>query len=133
MYDSEKDILLVAESVTAKSSTGVRVLDDDATSNGKAIEFSSGASQHARSRPEVYVEMRFSAPRGHYIVWLRGKTDVNNGYTDSVWIQVDDQIGTQIRSARMGNWLDVYPTGVYGGAGDIDDPVAIVLKHTVTP
>ena len=130
MYDSEKDILLSAESITAKSSTGVRVVNDDAASNGKAIEFFSGASQHAQSQPEVYVEMRFSAPTGRYIVWLRGKTDVNNGYTDSVWVQVDDQIGTQIRSARMGNWLDVHPAGVYGWAGDTDDPVAVLLKHT---
>ena len=130
IYDSEKDILLSAESITAKSSTGVRVLNDDAASNGKAIEFFSGASQYARSQPEVYVEMHFSAPAGRFIVWLRGKTDVNNGYTDSVWVQVDDQIGTQTRSARMGNWLDVHPAGVYGWAGDTDDPVAVVLKQT---
>jgi len=130
MYDSEKDILLSTESITAKSSTGVRVANDDEASNGKAIEFFSGASQHAQSQPEVYVEMRFSAPTGRYIVWLRGKTDVNNGYTDSVWVQVDDQIGTQTRSARMGNWLDVHPAGVYGWAGDTDDPVAVLLKHT---
>jgi hypothetical protein len=114
MYDSEKDILLSTESITAKSSTGVRVANDDAASNGKAIEFFSGASQRTQSQPEVYVEMRFSAPAGRYIVWLRGKTDVNNGYTDSVWVQVDDQIGTQTRSARMGNWLDVHPAGLYG-------------------
>ena len=130
MYDSEKDILLSAESITAKSSTGVRVVNDDAASNGKAIEFFSGVSQRARSQPEVYVEMRFSAPAGRYIIWLRGKTDVNNGYTDSVWGQVDDQIGTQTRSARMGNWLDVHPAGVYGWAGDTEDPVAVLLKHT---
>ena len=64
-----------------------------------------------------------------YLKKLRGKTDVNNGYTDSVWVQVDDQIGTQTRSSRMGNWLDVHPAGVYGWAGDTDDPVAVVLKH----
>ena len=49
----------------------------------------------------------------------------------SVWVQVDDQIGTQTKSARMGNWLDVHPAGVYDGwAGDTDNPVTIVLKHT---
>jgi hypothetical protein len=130
IYDSEKDILLNAESITAKSSTGIRVVNDDAASNGKAIEFFAGANQRAQSQPEVYVEIRFSAPAGWYIVWLRGKTDVNNGYTDSVWVQVDDQIGTQTRSARMGNWLDVHPAGVYGWAGDTDNPVAVLLKHT---
>jgi len=25
----------------------------------------------------------------------------------------------------MGNWLDVHPAGVYGWAGDTDDPVAV--------
>ena len=129
-YDAEKDVLLSAESITARSSTGVRVVNDEAASGGRAIEFFSGANQQAESQPEVYVEMRFSAPAGRYNVWLRGKTDINNGYTDSVWVQVDDQIGTRTQSARMGNWLDVHPAGVYGWAGDTDDPVAVVLKHT---
>jgi hypothetical protein len=82
-----------------------------------------GMNWRAQSQPEVYVEMRFSAPTGRYFVWLRGKTDVKNGYTDSVWDQVDDQIGTQTRSARMGNWLEVHPAGVYGWAGDTEDPL----------
>ncbi len=129
-YDSAKDILLSAESITDKSSSGVRVVSDQDASKGHAIEFFSGANEQAESQPKVYVEMRFSAPAGRYIVWLRGKTDINNGYTDSVWVQVDDQIGTRTRSARMGNWLDVHPAGVYGWAGDTDDPVAVVLKHT---
>ena len=102
-YDPGQDILLNAESITDRSSTGVRVVTDDEASIGKAIEFSSGASQQAASRPEVYAEMRFSAPAGRYFVWLRGKTDLNNGYTDSVWVQVDDQIGTQAKSYRMEN------------------------------
>jgi glucans biosynthesis protein C len=54
---------------------------------------------------------------------------MNSGYTDSVWVQVDDQIGTQTQSVRMGNWLDVHPAGVYGWAGDMNDPVSIVLRH----
>ncbi|MGD9177732.1 MAG: acyltransferase [Desulfobacterales bacterium] len=128
-YDSAKDILLSAESITDKSSTGVRVVSDPDASKGQAIEFFSGANQQVESQPQVYVEMRFSAPAGRYFVWLRGKTDINSGYTDSVWVQVDDQIGTRTRSARMGNWLDVHPAGVYGWAGDTDDPVAVVLKH----
>jgi glucan biosynthesis protein C len=129
IYDSGKDILLNAESIKGRSATGVRVVNDEEASIGKAIEFSSGANPQAKSQPEVYVEMRFSAPAGRYIVWLRGKTDINSGYTDSVWVQVDDQIGTHNRSVRMGNWLDVHPAGVYGWAGDTDDPVAIVLKN----
>jgi len=129
-YDSEMDILLNVESITVISPTGIRVVKDEDASRGKAIEFFEGANERAESQPEVFVEMQFTAPAGRYIVWLRGKTDIDNGYTDSVWVQVDDQIGTGTQSARMGNWLDVHPAGDYGWAGDTDDPVVIVLKHT---
>ena len=130
MYDSGQDIILNAESITSQSSTGVRVVKDDDASIGQAIEFYSGANQRAESQPTVYVEMDFSAPAGRYTVWLRGKSDINSGYTDSVWLQVDDHIGAQGRSVRLGNWLDVHPAGVYGWASDTDDPITIELKHT---
>ena len=130
MYDSGQDVILNAESITDRSSTGVRVLDDEEASIGRAIEFFSGANQRVESQPEVYVEMRFSAPAGRYLVWIRGKSDINSGYTDSVWLQVDDQIGTRTRSVRLGNWLDIHPAGVYGWASDTDDPVAIILAYS---
>jgi len=130
MYDPGQDILLNAESITDRSSTGIRVVNDEEASRGQAIEFFSGANQRVESQPKVYVEMRFPAPAGRYIVWLRGKTDINSGYTDSVWLQVDDQIGTRTKFVRLGNWLDVHPAGVYGWASDTDDPIAIELKHT---
>ena len=109
MYDSGQDIILNAESITSRSSTGVHVVKDKEASIGQAIEFYSGANQRAESQPTVYVEMDFSAPAGRYIVWLRGKSDINSGYTDSVWLQVDDQIGAQGRSVRLGNWLGAQP------------------------
>jgi glucan biosynthesis protein C len=130
MYDSGQDIILNAESITSRSSTGVHVVKDKEASIGQAIEFYSGANQRAESQPTVYVEMDFLAPAGRYIVWLRGKSDINSGYTDSVWLQVDDQIGAQGRSVRLGNWLDVHPPGVYGWASDTDDPITIELKHS---
>ncbi|MCJ7687071.1 MAG: acyltransferase [Desulfobacteraceae bacterium] len=130
MYDSGQDIILNAESITSRSSTGVHVVKDKEASIGQAIEFYSGANQRAESQPTVYVEMDFSAPAGRYIVWLRGKSDINSGYTDSVWLQLDDQIGAQGRSVRLGNWLDVHPPGVYGWASDTDDPITIELKHS---
>jgi hypothetical protein len=129
-YDAGQDVLLNAESITARSATGVRLVKDEAASIGRAIEFSSGANQRVKSQPEVYVEMRFSAPAGRYFVWLRGKTDINSGYTDSVWLQVDDQIGSGGRSVRLGNWLDVHAAGVYAWAGDTDDPIAIELTDS---
>jgi glucan biosynthesis protein C len=130
MYDSGQDLILNAESITDRSPTGVRVVGDEEASIGRAIEFFSGASQRVAAQPEVYVEMRFSAPAGRYMVWIRGKSDIDSGYTDSDWLQVDDQIGTRTRSVRLGNWLDVHPAGVYGWAGDTDDPIAIVLTHS---
>ena len=129
-YDPGQDIILNAESITGRSSTGVRVVGDEEASIGLAIEFYSGANKRVESQPKVYIEMDFSAPAGLYIVWLRGKSDIDNGYTDSVWLQVDDQIGAQGKSVRLGNWLDVHPAGVYGWASDTDDPIAIELKHT---
>ena len=130
MYDAGQDIILNSESITDRSSTGVRVVSDGEASIGRAIEFVSGANERVEPQPKVYVEMVFSAPSGRYIVWLRGKSDINNGYTDSVWLQVDDQIGAQGRSVRLGNWLDVHPPGVYGWASDTDDPIVIELEHT---
>jgi hypothetical protein len=129
-YDPDQDIILNSESITDRSATGVLVVNDEKASIGKAIEFSSGANPQAESEPTVYVEMRFSAPAARYFVWLRGKTDINSGYTDSVWAQVNDQIGTRIKGVRLGNWLDVHPAGIYGWAGDTDNPTAIVLKHS---
>jgi hypothetical protein len=130
MYDPGKDIILNSESITDRSSTGVNVVNDEEASIGQAIEFASGANQRVESKPDVYVDMRFSAPAGRYTVWLRGKSDINNDQTDSVWMQMDDQIGTRKGSARMGNWLDIHPVGVYTWASDSDNPIAIELKRT---
>lgn len=129
-YDSGQDIILNSESITDQSSTGVCVVNDEKASSGQAIEFFSGANQRVESQPTVYVEMRFAAPAGRYFVWLRGKSDIDNGYTDSVWMQVDDQIGTSTRSVRLGNWLEIHPAGVYAWASDNDDPIAIELTHS---
>jgi hypothetical protein len=130
MYEPGQDIILNSTSITDRSPTGVRVIDDSEASIGQAFEFFAGANQRAEPQPTVYVEMRFSAPAGRYFVWLRGKSDINSGYTDSIWLQVDEQIGTGTRSVRLGNWLDVHPAGVYGWAGDTDDAVAIALSHS---
>jgi len=130
MYDPEKDIILNSESITSRSSTGVQVVNDEEASIGRAIEFSSGANQRAESQPDVHVDMRFSAPAGRYIVWLRGKCDINSGYTDSVWLQVDNRIGTRAGSVRLGNWLDIHSAGFYAWASDSHHPIGIELKHT---
>jgi fucose 4-O-acetylase-like acetyltransferase len=129
VYDPEHDIIITSETITDKSSTGVSILNDQEASKGRAIEFVSGANDRPVPRPKVFVEMRFFAPAGRYIIWIRGKSNINSGYTDSFWLQLNDQIGTQ-RGIRLGNWLDVHPVGIYGWASDTDDPISIELKHT---
>jgi peptidoglycan/LPS O-acetylase OafA/YrhL len=129
IYDPGQDIILSAESITDRSSTGVRVINDQEASMGQSIEFESGANPRVESQPTVYVEMRFSAPAGRYIVWLRGKSDINSKWTDSVWLQVDDQIGTR-NGSKMGNWLDIHPVGVYAWASGGLNPIGLKLRYT---
>ncbi len=127
-YDPARDIMLNSDSIADQSPSGVRVIDDSDASIGRAIAFLSGASERPEAKPKVYVDIGFSAPAGQYIVWLRGKSDMNNKYTDSVWFQFDDQIGT-VKGNMMGNWLDVYPAGIYGWAGERHNPIRIQLKN----
>jgi hypothetical protein len=119
-YDPDQDIILNSKSITDRSSTGVRVVNDEEASIGQAIEFFSGANQRVESQPKVYVEMRFSAPAGRYTVWLRGKSNINSGYTDSVWLQL-----WMIRSEpapEVSGW----------GIGWISTPQASMLGPAIT-
>lgn len=126
-YDPLTDIILNGDSITDQSPTGVRVVNDENASLGRAIEFPSGANERPEPQPEVYIDMAFSAPAGQYFVWLRGKSDKDNNYTDSVWLQADDQIGTS-KGYMMGNWLDIHPVSDYGWAGERHNPIRIHLK-----
>jgi peptidoglycan/LPS O-acetylase OafA/YrhL len=129
-YNPEKDIILNGRSITDQSSEGVRVVDDEETSMGKVMEFTSGANPKPELQPTVFIEMCFTAPAGRYTVWVRGKSDIDSDRTDSFWMEIDDQIGTGKGSARMGNWLDIHPVGIYTWAGDTNHAVTIQLKHT---
>ena len=128
-FNPETDIVLTCKAITNQSTSGVRVIAEQEAFNNQAIELQSGANQQIEPRPAVYFEMNFTAPAGQYFIWIRGKTDLDNGYTDSAWLQIDDQIGTR-KGVRVGNWLDVHPAGVYGWAGDTDDPVALKLMQS---
>lgn len=129
-YDAKRDIILNAESITDRSSTGVQVVNDEEASIGQVIEFSEGANKRAEPRPKVYFDMSFSAPAGRYYVWLRGKSDADSELTDSVWLQVDNQIGTWQGSVHLGNWNSFHPVGVYAWASDVHNPIVIMLRHT---
>ena len=128
-FDKEQDILLDSQSIINQSSTGVRLIRDGNASSGKAIEFSSGALPKPVADPQVYVEMNFYAPAGSYIVWLRGKSDTDSIYTDSIWLQVDTQVGTQ-NGRMLGNWLNIHPADTWAWASDGVKPVTILLKHS---
>lgn len=128
-YDKEKDILLDTQSIIHQSTAGVHLIRDDNAFNGQAIEFSSGASSKPLSDPKVYVELRFFAPAGSYIVWLRGKSDIDSVTADSIWLQVDKQVETQ-SGCMLGNWLNIHPAGTWAWASDGTKPVAILLNHT---
>jgi len=129
-YHPGQDILINAESITNRLSAGVRVVNDEKASIGKAIEFFSGANNRIDARPKDYFETHFSAPAGRYFVWLRGKSDADSEMTDSIWLQVDNQIGTQQGSVHLGNWNSFHPVGVYAWASDVHIPLVILLKHT---
>ncbi|MCP4122932.1 MAG: hypothetical protein GY751_14370, partial [Bacteroidetes bacterium] len=129
-YNPKQDIILNSESITKQSSTGVRIVNDKEASIGKAFEFFSGANKQIKPYPKVYAEMRFTAPAGRYFVWLRGQSDIDSEMTDSIWLQVDHQIGSAQGSVHLGNWNSFYPIGVYAWASEVHIPIIILLKHT---
>ena len=130
VYDQRQDILLNANLITDQSTTGVKVVDDEQASIGLAVELMSGANKNIEPKPDVYCDIQFSAPAGRYFVWIRGKSDVDSELTDSIWLQVDNQIGTRKGSVHLGNWNTFHPVGVYAWASDVHIPYIILLKHT---
>jgi len=128
-YNPGQDIVFNAESISNQSSAGIQVVVDDETSIGKAIELSSGGNQKVEPEPEVYFDINFTAPAGRYFVWIRGKSDTDSELTDSIWLQMDNQIGTGQGSVHLGNWNTFHPIGVYTWASDVHIPYIIELKH----
>jgi hypothetical protein len=129
VYDLTHDIVLTADSITNQSATGVRLVADQQASIGRAVELTSGGTPRIASEPKVYVDFQFSAPAGRYFIWIRGKSDVEGELTDSVWLQVDNQIGTRMGSVHLGNWNTLYPVGVYAWASDVHIPYIMLLRH----
>ena len=129
-YDQEKDIVLNADSITAQSSTGIQVIEDEKASIGRAIVLSSGAVQSKKAKPGVYFEMDFSAPAGRYFVWIRGKCEIKGETADSIWLQTDNQINTRKGSVHLGNWNTFQPIGAYSWAGDVHIPYIVLLNYS---
>jgi surface polysaccharide O-acyltransferase-like enzyme len=129
-FDQKHDIVLDAISITDQSAKGVQLVDDDQASIGRAIEFISNETASIRSIPKTYIDIQFSAPAGRYFLWIRGKSDIDSEYTDSVWFQADNQIGTRKGSVHLGNWNSFHPIGIYAWASDVHLPYNLVLTHT---
>jgi peptidoglycan/LPS O-acetylase OafA/YrhL len=129
-YDQERDIVLNAGSITAQSSTGIQVVEDEKASIGRAIELSSGAVQSRKAKPNVYFDMEFTAQAGRYFAWIRGKCHTKGEMADSIWLQADNQINTRKGSVHLGNWNTFQPIGVYSWAGDVHIPYIVLLKHS---
>jgi len=129
-YDQGQDIVLNADLIEDQSTTGVQVVDDEQASIGRAVELTSGGNQSIEPEPNVYFDIQFSAPAGRYFVWIRGMSDVDSELTDSVWLQVNNQIGTRKGSVHLGNWNTFHTVGVYAWGSDVHIPYIILLKHT---
>jgi hypothetical protein len=129
-YDRKQDIVLDAGSITDQSAAGVQVVDDVKASTGRAVEFMSNETPCIQPEPDTYIDIQFPARAGRYFVWIRGNSDRDSEYTDSVWLQADHQIGTCKGSVHLGNWNSFHPFGVYAWASDVHIPYILVLRHT---
>lgn len=120
---------IVLDASHAKNLTGgVRIVDDKDTSIKKAIEFYSGPSGVGLAHPTNFFEMEFEADAGTYYIWIRGKSDGDVG-SDSIWIQFDDEIGTNSEwrapGKGLGNWRDVAPPGKYCWGSNLAPPISV--------
>lgn len=130
-FSPDTDIILDYRTISASSAEGVALIDDPETASGRAIEFTDNESSQALSSPKTFVKISFKAPAGNYTLWLRGKSD-KGVWSDSVWLQVDNQIKTGRGSLQMGNWQSIHPVGTYGWAGNSNNPAKIYLTYDGT-
>lgn len=95
------------------------------------------------ANPQDYADMEFEAEAGTYIIWIRGKNLDGHVDSDAVWLQFDDEIGTNKLGASyvslygFGNWKDQFPAGVYAWSSGRpqDKPLTVTFdrsgKHRV--
>ena len=108
---------VVDASHMVKVAGDTRVLGDDEASIGMVLEIALPANKPGPLKdPISYAESLFYARAGTYFLYVRGTGP--NGGADAVWLQFDEDIGTEERRGNdqkwgMGNWLDANPANEY--------------------
>ncbi len=124
------DVVLDVNSITGMSDANVAIIDDPDASTGKAVEFQGGANNPLVADPTAYFEMEFDATAEKHYIWVRAKANDDNTGGDSLWIQFDDEIGTnkgdRFPARGMGNWMDVFPPGEYVWSSNEVPPATVV-------
>ncbi|MBI1924580.1 hypothetical protein HYR99_10045 [Candidatus Poribacteria bacterium] len=132
------DIVISAETVKnfgEMSPKTVEIVPDPKASNGLALKWVSGANNPPVPNPTAWFKVEFRADAAEYFIWIRGKSDGDTG-TDALWLQFDDQIGTDKHTAfpgaegrGLGNWRDVFDAGVYKwGSQEVPPPGVVSVK-----
>lgn len=138
-YAIADEVILNVNSITTISKAGAAVVNDPEASIGKVIEFTDGANNPLSPNPTAYFEMSFKANAEEYHIWLRVKSDGDTS-TDSLWIQFDDEIGTnkgdRYPARGLGNWIDTFPAGKYVWASNEvippDGPTVVSFSFTTS-
>ena len=103
---AQSDIVLEADSVSARAGRWVVKSDRSAAGGKKIHNANSGAAKRvtAVARPKDYFELTFSATRGvPYRLWLHGKAERNRWDNDSVFVQFSNSVNPSGRSTyRIG-------------------------------
>lgn len=108
------------------------VVADELAVGGTALAFDSEKSRRTpKHSPKTHIDYEFTAPKGKYYVWVRGRSD-GGRKADSVWLQLDRQLGTPKSFAPegMGNFRSGLPKGGYAWSGAIPGapPVQLTFK-----
>lgn len=108
---------------------------DQRAAQGNALVFGSDGKKSRRkpSRlPKTYVDYEFFAPKGTYYLWGRGTSD-GGERADSVWLQLDGQVGTTrtLTPQGFGNFRSGLPKGGYAWSSAVPGapPIRVEFKR----
>lgn len=123
---------VILDLAAASLGGSAQVTVDRFAAKGAAVSFSKGdgASMGVQPAPSAYADVTFRAPAGRYQLWLRGKG--KHAKQDSVWVQLDEEIGTDRTEYEhgLGQFRDTYPSNAFGWASatPLGKPLTITLS-----